>query len=100
MDCLLSYTLLEKTKQKTPTAGEIEELIKFVGGKSDSAKAQALIKALSGKNTEELIAKGSSMLQSAAPVAATAAAPVADTKKVEEAEESEEESSGDMDLFG
>lgn len=100
MDCLLSYTLLEKINKKTPTASEIEGLLKVVGGKIDTAKIQALLKAVEGKSTAELIAKGSSMLQSAAPVAAAPVAAAEETKKVEEEEESDEGSSGDMDLFG
>ncbi|KAI5188786.1 large subunit ribosomal protein LP2 [Nematocida minor] len=101
MDCLLTYRLLECAKSKAPNAAEIEDFIKFLGGKSDSAKIQALLAAVEGKNSNELIAKGVSMLQSAAPAAASASSAAApEAKKVEEEEESEEESSGDMDLFG
>ncbi|EIJ87260.1 large subunit ribosomal protein LP2 [Nematocida parisii] len=100
MDCLLAYRLVELANAKKPEASEIAKVIEIAGGNADAAKIQALLKSFEGKNSDELIAQGASMLQSAAPVAAAGAssAAAAETKVVEE--ESEEESSGDMDLFG
>ncbi|KAI5132428.1 large subunit ribosomal protein LP2 [Nematocida ausubeli] len=100
MDCLLAYRLIELASSRKPEASEIEKVIEVAGGKAAAEKVNALLKAFEGKNSDELIAKGASMLQSAAPVAASSAssAAAAETKVVEE--ESEEESSGDMDLFG
>ncbi|KAH9386344.1 large subunit ribosomal protein LP2 [Nematocida major] len=100
MDCLLAYRLVELATSKAPTSSEIEKIIEIAGGKADAAKVQALLKCLDGKNSDELIAKGASMLQSAAPAAASGSAAPAAEAKAAEVEESEEESSGDMDLFG
>lgn len=99
MDCLVAYRLVELSTGKSPESSEIKKLIEVAGGKADAAKIEALLNALSGKNSEELIAKGASMLQSAAPISSAPAVAATETKAAVE-EESEEESSGDMDLFG
>merc|ERR1711944_182116 len=86
------------------TKANIKKLLDVVGIECDGEKVDLVVKELSGKNIEELIAEGSEKLASmpaggggAAPAAAAAggAAP-AEVKEEKKEEEPEEESDDDM----
>ena len=104
MKYFAAYALLVLGGNASPSTADIEKVLTAAGVKSDSAKVDELVKALSGKNFHEAVADGlkqmSSMGGSAAPTAAaTKEAPKA-AAKVEEAPKEEEADIEMGDLFG
>lgn len=107
MRYVAAYMLAILGGNKAPSEEDIKKILGSVGVECDGAQSKKVVSELSGKNLEELIAKGSEKLAkipsggAAAPAAAGAAAP-AEAKKEEKVEEEEEDDDGDMgfDLFG
>lgn len=103
-----AFLLLVLGGNETPSASDIESVVTSFGGEVDSAKVEALLKELEGKNIDEVIAAGQAKLATvsvgagAAPAAgASAAAGGAAAAAVEEVEEEEEANiGGGMDMFG
>ncbi|KAF8426261.1 60S acidic ribosomal protein P2 [Tirmania nivea] len=104
MKHLAAYLLLTMGGNSSPSAEDITAVLAAVGIEADNGRVETLLKEVSGKDINELIAEGSSKLASVpsggAAVAATsaaaagpgdaAAAPVAE-EKAEEKEESDED---------
>ncbi|XP_068217680.1 large ribosomal subunit protein P2-like [Palaemon carinicauda] len=101
--------LLALMSGKEVTSASIKDILGSVGVEADEKQLDVLLKKFDGKNVEELISLGGSMLSSmpaggmasassGAPAAAAGggAAPAAEEKKEEKKEEPEEESDDDM----
>lgn len=80
---IAAYALLVLGGKESPTAAEVEKVVKDAGATPDKAQIEALVEAMKGKQFHELaatgIAKLNSMGGSAAPAGGattTAAAPV------------------------
>lgn len=58
MRYLAAYLLLQLGGNSAPTADDIKKVLGSVGVDLDSEKANKVIKELSGKNIEEVIAEG------------------------------------------
>ena len=101
----VAAALLAALGEKDVDAKNIKSILGSVGIEAESDKIDLVVKELSGKNLEELIAEGQTKLASmpaggggggaAAPAAGGAAAPAAEEKKPEK-EEEPEESDDDM----
>ncbi|KAI1293821.1 60S acidic ribosomal protein P2 [Halotydeus destructor] len=102
MRYVAAYLLALLGGTKSPSAKDIENILKSVGIEVDAARSEKVISELKGKKIEEVIASGSTKLASvpsgggaaapaAAAPAAAAAAPAAAGKKEAKKEESEEE---------
>jgi len=103
MKYLAAYLLLVIGGNTAPSVSDVSALLATVGVETESARVEALIAQLAGKDINELIAEGSSKLASvpaggasaaAAPAAGGAAA--AAEKAEEKKEEAKEESDDDM----
>lgn len=102
---IAAYALLVLGGNDSPSAADVEKVVKASGAEPDSDKAAALVEALKGKAFHELVAEGTKTLGSmgtgaaaggAAAGGAAAAAPAEEAPKEEEPEEDV-----DMgDLFG
>jgi large subunit ribosomal protein LP2 len=102
-----AYLLLTLGGNANPTAEDIKGLLGSVGIETDNERVEKLISELSGKNIDEVIAKGvgklasmpsggaSSASAASVPAAAPAAAP-AKGGKPEKKEEPKEESDDEM----
>ncbi|CAG2113670.1 unnamed protein product [Medioppia subpectinata] len=102
-----AYLLATIGGNKSPSAADIKRILSSVGIEVDDDKSAKVVKELSGKSIDEIIAKGTEKLASvpsgggaavaaAAPAAGGAAdSPKKDAKK-EKKEESEEEEDEDM----
>uniref|UniRef100_A0A0K0DT67 Large ribosomal subunit protein P2 n=1 Tax=Strongyloides stercoralis TaxID=6248 RepID=A0A0K0DT67_STRER len=104
MKYLAAYLLAQLGGVAAPSSKNVEDILGSVGIDVDAEALKGVLKALEGKNIEEVIAEGSKKLASvpsggAAPVAAAstgaadAPAPAA-AKKEEKKEESEDEDMG------
>jgi large subunit ribosomal protein LP2 len=107
MRYVAAYLLAVLGGNTNPKESDIEKILTSVGVGVESDKLAIVMKALSGKNVEEVIAAGKEKLASvpsggAAPAAASAAAPAAgggaapaakkeEEKKKEESEEEDED---------
>jgi large subunit ribosomal protein LP2 len=103
MKSIAAYMLLVLGGNEAPKAADITALLEKVGAEADAADAERVVKALEGKNLDELIAEGSLKLISVGgsggggggadggAAQEEAAAPV---------EEEEEVDVGGGDLFG
>lgn len=107
MRYVAAYLLAVIGGKTNPTVDDIKKILGSVGIDADQAKADIVVKQLSGKSVEEIIKKGSEKLASvpsggaAAPAAAAGgAAPAAaaggSPKKEEKKKEEEEEEDDDM----
>ncbi|ESZ92796.1 60S acidic ribosomal protein P2 [Sclerotinia borealis F-4128] len=106
MKYLAAYLLLTIGGKASPSANDVTAVLESVGIEVDNERLDTLIKELSGKDINELIAEGSSKLASvpsggaggAAPAAggAAAAGGAVAEEKVEEKVEDKEESDEDM----
>merc|ERR1712242_214163 len=95
--------LLAAQSGSAPSKDAVTKILESIGADIESDKLDKVFAELDGKNVEEVIAEGMSLLASvpsggAAP-AAGAAAPAAEEKK-EESEEEESDSDMGFDLFG
>ena len=105
MKYIAAYALLVLGGNATPSAADVEKVLKEAGIKSESEHVERLVSALAGKTFHELVASGTAKLASMGPVAAPAgpaggaSAPAA--KKEEEKPKEEEAADVDMGgLFG
>ena len=100
MKHIAAYALLVLSGKESPSAADVEKVLKDAGVAADADKAKALAEALEGKAFHELVAEGKAALSkmgTAAPAAAGTAAP-AEAAKEEAPKEEEEED--DIDLGG
>ncbi|XP_066974972.1 large ribosomal subunit protein P2-like [Macrobrachium rosenbergii] len=105
--------LLALMSGKEVTANSIKDILGSVGVEADEKQLDVLLKKFAGKNVDDLIALGATMLSSmpaggiaaaggggggagGAPAAGGGAAAAAEEKKEEKKEEPEEESDDDM----
>uniref|UniRef100_A0A7S3REZ1 60S acidic ribosomal protein P2 n=1 Tax=Strombidinopsis acuminata TaxID=141414 RepID=A0A7S3REZ1_9SPIT len=103
MKHIAAYALLVLGGNASPSAADVEKVLKEAGVKADADKVEALVKALEGKAFHELVSEGKkamSAMGTAAPAAATAttAAKVEEEKPEEEEEEELDADCGN--LFG
>lgn len=101
MRYVAAYLLALLGGNKNPSEADISKILGSVGIEVDGEKVKKVISELTGKNIEEVIAKGSEKLASVpsggGAVAVSAGAPAAadspkkESKKEEKKEESEEE---------
>ena len=77
----------------SPSAADVEKVVKGAGAEADSDKIAALVKALEGKEFHELVSTGMKTLSSmgSGPAAAAPAGGAAAAKEVVKEEEPEEE---------
>jgi len=100
----VAAALLVALGGKDVNKANIKNLLDVVGIECDDQKVDLVVKELSGKNIEELIAEGSTKLASmpagggggAAPAAAAAGGAPAKAEEEKKEEEPEEESDDDM----
>lgn len=108
MRYIAAYLLSVLGGNTNPTEQDIERILNATGEKADKTRVAAIVKAMEGKNAEEVIAAGSDKLASfgsaaAAPAANGAAGTGPEVAKVEEKvveEEEEVDMGGGMDMFG
>lgn len=99
MKHIAAYALLVLGGKDSPSAADVEKVLKEAGAKADSDKVAVLVKALEGKKFHELVAEGNKAfgaMGTAAP-AATSAQPAAAAKVVEKEEEVDVDMGG---MFG
>ncbi|KAL7074502.1 hypothetical protein ACQ4LE_006890 [Meloidogyne hapla] len=111
MKYVAAYMLASLGGNAQPTAKDLEKILGAGGLDVDMENANAVVKALEGKNLDEVIAAGEKKLSSvpsgapavasAAAPGAAAAAPAAEEKKEEKKKEEKKEESDDDDMgFG
>eukprot|EP00026_Physarum_polycephalum_P021961 Phypoly_transcript_25628.p1 GENE.Phypoly_transcript_25628~~Phypoly_transcript_25628.p1 ORF type:complete len:114 (+),score=48.12 Phypoly_transcript_25628:128-469(+) len=110
MKYVAAYLLAQLGGKADPSAQDITAILDSVGIAADSARVDALLKEVKGKNVAELITKGKEKLQAvptggAAPAAAAApaagGAPAKEEKKEEKKKEEEKKDESDDDMgFG
>uniref|UniRef100_T1E2N9 Large ribosomal subunit protein P2 n=1 Tax=Psorophora albipes TaxID=869069 RepID=T1E2N9_9DIPT len=105
MRYVAAYLLAVLGGNAAPTNADIEKILSSVGVEADSARVTKVVKELSGKSVEELIASGREKLSSmpsggAAPVAAAAGGAAAAAPAEEKKEEKKEESESEDDDMG
>jgi len=101
---IAAYALLVLAGNNSPSAADVDKVVKDAGAPADSEKSKALVAALAGKEFHELVSTGmktlSSMGSGPAAAAASSTAPVAAAPKVEEKKPVVEEDVDMGDLFG
>jgi large subunit ribosomal protein LP2 len=75
MKYIAAYALLVLGGNATPSAADVEKVLKEAGIKSESEHVERLVSALAGKTFHELVASGSAKLASLGSVAAPSSAP-------------------------
>uniref|UniRef100_A0AAV1U8L4 60S acidic ribosomal protein P2 n=1 Tax=Peronospora matthiolae TaxID=2874970 RepID=A0AAV1U8L4_9STRA len=108
MRYIAAYLLAVLGGQPSPTENEVTRILNASGVEVDAKRVAAVVKAMEGKNIDEVIAAGSEKLAvfgsaGPAPAAGGAAASGAETARVEEKvveEEEEVDMGGGMDMFG
>jgi len=107
MRYVAAYLLALLGGKQTVSVDDIKKILGSVGIETDVAKAEKVVKELTGKKVNEVIAAGSAKLASvpsgggaaapaasAAPAAAKAGSPAKESKKKEEPEEEEDDDMG------
>lgn len=102
MKYLSAYLLLALAGKESPSAADVSELLTKLSVEVDAEKVELLVKALEGKNIDEVLEAGQKTLLTvggggAAPAAGGAAAPAAAAK--EEAPAAKEEAA-EIDMGG
>ncbi len=103
MKYIAAYALLVLGGKASPSAADVEKVLKEAGIKSEAEHVERLIKSLEGKTFHELVKSGTAKLSAmgsvqAAPAAGGAsAAPAKAAAKVEEKPKEEE---ADVDMGG
>ena len=96
---IAAYAMLVLGGKETPSAAEVEKVVKDAGAEADKEKCAALVEALKGKAFHELVEVGmqtlSSMGGSAAGTGGAAAA-----KEVEAPEAEQSDDGADVDMTG
>ncbi|KAI9906613.1 hypothetical protein PsorP6_016508 [Peronosclerospora sorghi] len=108
MRYIAAYLLAVLGGNTTPSENDVVKILNASGVDVDEERVAAVVKAMEGKNIDEVIAAGSKKLvtfgsAAAAPAAAGATAPGGEAPKVEEKvveEEEEVDMGGGMDMFG
>ena len=108
MKHLATYLLLKLGGNDSPTADDITKALSSVGVEVDTDRLNKLLGDLEGKDLNEIMEQGSTLLAKfggggggGAAAAAGGAAAEAEAPKVEEKEEEEEmDLGGGMDMFG
>ena len=107
MKYVAAYLLAQLGGKASPSAEDITSILSSVGIEADSARVDALLKEVKGKDVNELIAEGKKKLSAvpsggggaaAAPAAAAGAAPAAKEDKKEEKKKVEEEKKDESDV--
>jgi len=102
MKYIAAYALLVLGGKASPTAADVEKVLKEAGIKSEADQVARVIKSLEGKPFHELVANGNKKLASMGSVAsapaAGGAAPAKAAAKVEE--KPKEEEAADVDMGG
>ncbi|RKP26876.1 ribosomal protein P2 beta [Syncephalis pseudoplumigaleata] len=103
MRYIAAYLLLNLGGKASPSAADITNLLGAVGVEAESERIDALLKAIDGKDINELIAEGHSKLASvpaggavAGGAGGAAAGGAAEAAAEEKKEEEKEESDDDM----
>ena len=100
MKHLAAYALLVLGGKESPTAADVEKLLKEAGCKSDEEKVKKLIESMNGKKFDEVADAGLakiSKMGGAGPAAAAGGAAAAEAPKEEEKPKEEPE---DVDMGG
>mmetsp|Transcript_35822 Transcript_35822/g.34860 ORF Transcript_35822/g.34860 Transcript_35822/m.34860 type:complete len:112 (+) Transcript_35822:42-377(+) len=104
MKYLAAYSLLVLSGNPTPSAQDIEKLLKDVGAQANKENIAHLIKCINGQKLHDLYAKGSdkfvSMPAGGAVAVSSSAGPVAETKEKEAPKEEPKEEEADVDMGG
>ena len=101
MKHIAAYALLVLGGKESPSADDVEKVVKDAGATADKEKISALVAALEGKAFHEIVAQGIATLGSMGTGSGAAAgAPAAAEAKVEEAPKVEEEPEEDVDIGG
>lgn len=103
MKLIAAYALLVLGGKASPSAKDVEKVVKDAGATADADKIKALCEALEGKEFHELVATGIKTLGSMGTGSAAPAGGAAAADKKEEAAPVEEEPEEDVDmgdLFG
>ena len=93
--CVRTCSSLRTILNKSPSAADIENLLKEAGVKGDSAKAAAVVAACQGKEFHTLVQEGLKAMStmggsSSAPAPSASSAPAKKEEKVVEAPKEEE----------
>ena len=100
MKHIAAYALLVLGGKESPSADDVEKVVKDAGATADKEKISALVAALEGKAFHEIVSQGIATLGSMGTGSAAASAPAATAEvKVEEAPK-EEEPEEDVDIGG
>ena len=101
MKHIAAYALLVLGGKESPTAAEVEKLLKEAGSNAESEKIEKMIAAFGGKKFDELVSGGLAKLSSIGTGSAgPAAAGPAKAVVVEETKKEEVEDVDMGDLFG
>ncbi|KAF8820326.1 ribosomal protein RPP2 [Cardiosporidium cionae] len=108
MKYVAAYLMALQSGDSSPSSGTVKEILSSVGANVDSTILSNFMDSVKGKDPQELIAQGLTMLQSsaapaAAPASSAAVAPqeaVVEEKPVESESEEESEGGFDFDIFG
>jgi large subunit ribosomal protein LP2 len=97
MKYLAAYALAWLSGKASPTAKDLEPIVKSAGGDFDSKQAELLVEALKDKSLHELIASGKGKLSGISLSGGSAAGASADTKGATETKEEKKEEKKDED---
>jgi len=99
MKYVAAYALLVLGGNATPSAADIEKVLKEAGIKGDTERAESVASGLKGKQLHELIDEGKKKMSAVTVVAAPAAGAAAG-KAVAKEEEKPKEEEADVDMGG
>ena len=97
MKHIAAFALLVLGGNATPSAADVEKVLKDAGAKADSDKIAAMIKAFEGKDFNDVVKQGLTKMASMGSAGPAAAGPAAAAKPVEEEKKEEAE---DVDMGG
>ena len=98
MKHIAAFALLVLGGNATPSAADVEKVLKDAGAKADSDKIAAMIKAFEGKDFNDVVKQGLTKMASMGSAGpAAAGGPAAAAKPVEEVKKEEAE---DVDMGG
>ena len=100
MKYVAAYALLVLGGNATPSAADIEKVLKEAGVKSETDRAENIVSGLKEKALHELIAEGKTKMSSMGTVVAAPAAGGAAAGKAAVVEEKPKEEEADVDMGG
>lgn len=100
MKHLAAYALLVLGGKETPTADDVNKLLKDAGCNSDSDKVAALVKAMEGKNFAEQVSSGLEKIAGMGSGPATGGAAAGATAGAAAVKEEVKEEEEDVDMGG